>query len=113
MCRNDVLLCALAVAFLACGGGDEPPAGLPAQQPVQGPASAPETTAVAAVAPDQDTASADTTRVNTGLVRETFVYRGAGRDPFVSLLRSGEVRPLVEDLRVTAITYTEAYARLA
>ncbi len=45
----------------------------------------------------------------TGLMREVFNYRGAGRDPFVSLLRSGDVRPLIEDLRVTAINYDPRY----
>ncbi|NIM52568.1 MAG: hypothetical protein GTN62_08140 [Gemmatimonadales bacterium] len=43
------------------------------------------------------------------LVREVFAYRGSGRDPFLSLLRSGEVRPLLEDLRVTTIHFNERY----
>lgn len=42
-------------------------------------------------------------------MRETFSYRGGGRDPFESLLRSGAVRPLLEDLRVTTITYNHQY----
>ena len=29
------------------------------------------------------------------LVREVFAYEGGGRDPFMSLLRSGDVRPLL------------------
>ena len=54
----------------------------------------------------------DTTSVQsrqTELQREVFSYRGSGRDPFVSLIQSGEVRPLVEDLRVTSITYDPRY----
>jgi hypothetical protein len=43
------------------------------------------------------------------LSREVFSYRGSGRDPFVSLLRSGDVRPLPEDLRVTTINYDARY----
>lgn len=54
----------------------------------------------------------DTTSVQSRqmeLEREVFSYRGSGRDPFVSLIQSGEVRPLVEDLRVTSITYDPRY----
>jgi hypothetical protein len=43
------------------------------------------------------------------LQREVFSYGGAGRDPFVSLLRSGEVRPFLSDLRVTAINFNDQY----
>ncbi len=39
------------------------------------------------------------------LQREAFSYEGSGRDPFVSLLQSGDVRPLLQDLRVTSVTY--------
>jgi hypothetical protein len=43
------------------------------------------------------------------LSREVFAYRGSGRDPFVSLLKSGDVRPLPQDLRVVGITYDPRY----
>ncbi len=102
MCRNASLVFLTAVALLACGGDDAPPAGTPAR-PGGGERPAP----AGAAAAGQDTADAE--EGSTGLVRETFVYRGAGRDPFISLLKSGDVRPLVEDLRVTAITYNQAY----
>jgi hypothetical protein len=39
------------------------------------------------------------------LLREVFAYEGGGRDPFMSLLRSGDVRPLISDLRLTTIVY--------
>ncbi len=44
------------------------------------------------------------------LVREVFTYRGTGRDPFRSLVASGEgLRPFLEDLRVTSIIYDARY----
>jgi len=61
-----------------------------------------ETTGAAPVAAATETQSQD-------LTRELFTYRGAGRDPFISLLRSGDVRPLAEDLRVTTINYDARY----
>jgi hypothetical protein len=44
------------------------------------------------------------------LVREVFSYQGAGRDPFMSLLKSGDVRPLISDLKLVAVIYDERYA---
>jgi hypothetical protein len=39
--------------------------------------------------------------------RETFRYDRSGRrDPFVSLMTSGELRPLITELRVTAIAFS-------
>lgn len=49
------------------------------------------------------------TQSQTELMREVFSYRGAGRDPFQSLLQSGDVRPFLEDLRVTSIAYDPRY----
>ena len=89
-----VALC--AGLLTACGGED------PAAQPPPGSAGP----AVAA----QD--AADTVgapAAQTELMREVFSYRGAGRDPFLSLLQSGDVRPLIEDLRVTSIAYDPRY----
>jgi hypothetical protein len=42
-------------------------------------------------------------------MRELFSYVGSGRDPFLSLLQSGDVRPLIEDLRITSIAYDPRY----
>ena len=39
------------------------------------------------------------------LVREVFSYEGGGRDPFMSLLRSGDIRPLLSDLKLVGIYY--------
>jgi len=44
------------------------------------------------------------------LQREVFAYEGGGRDPFMSLLRSGDVRPLISDLKLTTIVYDGRFA---
>ena len=43
------------------------------------------------------------------LVREVFSYEGGGRDPFMSLLRSGDIRPLLSDLKLVGIYYDGRY----
>jgi hypothetical protein len=61
--------------------------------------------------------AADTTKdtaavADTGtlsLVRETFSYQGGGRDPFISLLKSGDVRPLITDLKLVTVVYDDRY----
>ena len=89
---------AVALVAVACGGGEEaPPAGQPAEEPP------PPTAAV------QDTSAQDSTVQALALSREVFAYRGSGRDPFMSLLRSGDMRPLPQDLRVVGITYDTRY----
>lgn len=55
-------------------------------------------------------ARADTAGPPLTLVREVFAYEGGGRDPFMSLLRSGDVRPLISDLKLTTIVYDARYA---
>ncbi len=50
-----------------------------------------------------DSARADSARATDStaaprLVREVFSYEGGGRDPFLSLLKSGDIRPLLSDL---------------
>jgi hypothetical protein len=48
---------------------------------------------------------ADSARTMT-FNREVFQYNPAGRrDPFVSLIKSSEIRPLITDLRLTTIAY--------
>ncbi len=47
----------------------------------------------------------DTTARPATLLREVFAYEGGGRDPFMSLLKSGDVRPLISDLKLTTIVY--------
>lgn len=43
------------------------------------------------------------------LSREVFAYEGGGRDPFMSLLKSGDVRPLIADLRLVAVVFDGVY----
>jgi len=51
-----------------------------------------------------DAAKADSTAPPT-LVREVYSYEGGGRDPFLSLLKSGDIRPLLSDLKLVGIYY--------
>jgi len=96
---------AVALVVVACGGGEEtPPPGQPAAEP---PPPVPDT--ALAAAQGQPTEAEDTTGGGLDLSREVFAYRGAGRDPFRSLLRSGAVRPLPQDLRVVGINYDPRY----
>ena len=68
--------------------------------------------------PDSARAGADTARGGGAaadstaaprLVREVFSYEGGGRDPFLSLLKSGDIRPLLSDLKLTGIYYDGRY----
>ena len=63
-----------------------------------------------AAAQQDTTARHDSLPPATALVREVFAYEGGGRDPFMSLLRSGDVRPLISDLKLTTIVYDARYA---
>jgi len=96
--RAPWLMTALLVA--ACGGAEEaPPPGQPAVEP-------PPPTSTPAAA---DTGGQEVAASALEISREVFAYRGSGRDPFVSLLRSGDVRPLPRDLRVVGITFDPRY----
>ena len=100
---------ALVALLLACGGGDNAPApGTPAPQQPPAPAAAPAATQ-AGGQPAPDSAARDTTANRTGLVREVFAYRSGGRDPLRSLLTSGDIRPLLSDLRLTTVVYDPRY----
>ncbi len=68
----------------------------------------------AAPAPRPDSGKGDVARppdstATPRLVREVFSYEGGGRDPFMSLLRSGDIRPLLSDLRLVGIYYDGRY----
>ena len=96
--RAPWLTVALLVA--ACGGAEEaPPPGQPAVEPP------PPTSTPAPADTGGQAAAASALEIS----REVFAYRGSGRDPFVSLLRSGNVRPLPQDLRVVGITFDPRY----
>ena len=55
-----------------------------------------------------DTARHDSAGAVT-LVREAYAYEGGGRDPFVSLLKSGDIRPMLSDLKLVGIYYDQRY----
>ena len=57
----------------------------------------------------RDTTAKGDSAPNTGLVREQFAYEGGGRDPFISLLKSGDVRPLIADLKLVTVVYDGVY----
>ena len=83
----------------SCGGDDTAPEAAP-----------PQPSDSAEVQPTQtDSGTVVQQRREMELVREIFSYRGSARDPFLSLLESGDVRPLVQDLRITSITYDPRY----
>lgn len=129
--RHASRLIALSAAALlaGCGGGGSggAPAGTPAQEPPPPPTGQPAAASPAAASRATETKTAGTAAAQTpapaaagstatamagnetGLVREVFTYRPAGRDPFVSLLKSGDVRPLPTDVRVVAILYDARY----
>jgi len=51
----------------------------------------------------------DTTAAAMALVREVFAYEGGGRDPFLSLLKTGDIRPLLTDLKLVGVYYDGRY----
>ncbi len=78
-------------------------AGSPASFARTGLAAQAKPTPAAAAKPDSAKVAAPL------LVREVFSYEGGGRDPFLSLLRSGDIRPLLSDLRLVGIYYDGRY----
>lgn len=85
------------------------PATKPASAPQAKPAAAPAKQAVAAKAAPAPAkaAPADSTKVT--FQREVFAYVRAGRrDPFASPIETGEIRPLVADLKVVGIIFDPA-----
>jgi hypothetical protein len=47
-----------------------------------------------------------TARVGAAFERETFSYeRGGRRDPFISLMTTSELRPLISDLQLVAVAF--------
>jgi hypothetical protein len=64
----------------------------------------------AAAAPDQaNSVSQRGGKSEISLLRETFTYQSENRrDPFLSLMRTGDLRPMVSDLRLVAVIYDPA-----
>jgi hypothetical protein len=60
--------------------------------------------AAAATAPrPEDTAPADSLGADASLLRETFTYGGAPRDPFASLIKTAHAGPELGDLQLVGI----------
>ena len=106
--RATALYIPLALSLvIGCGGEDAPAP--PAAQPAAAAAGAGGARPAGSAAAQ---APADTAPLNTDstqLQREVFAYRGAGRDPFLSLMKTANIRPLVTDLRLMGVTYDAAY----
>ncbi|HLQ59671.1 MAG TPA: hypothetical protein VK113_09160 [Gemmatimonadales bacterium] len=66
--------------------------------------------AAPAAAQRTDSVRAQKVTPPVSLVREVFAYEGGGRDPFMSLLKSGDVRPLISDLKLTTVVYDGRFA---
>ncbi len=60
---------------------------------------------------DTSLAGIDTTGGKVAYRREVFHYTGGSRDPFQTLMTSGDVRPMLSDLRLVSIIYDATYGR--
>jgi hypothetical protein len=72
----------------------------------KGAAAPPAAPAVAAVPDQSSSVSQRGGKSEISLLRETFTYQSDNRrDPFLSLMRTGDLRPMVSDLRLVAVIY--------
>ncbi|HXY18431.1 MAG TPA: hypothetical protein VEH83_00390 [Gemmatimonadales bacterium] len=93
----------LGVAALALFGpvavrAQRPPAGKPA-------AARPN------VRRDTSLVGIDTTGGKVEYRREVYHYSGGSRDPFLTLIASSDVRPMITDLRLVSVIYDPHYGR--
>jgi len=88
--------------------GSKPPAAPPVVAAKLAPAAqAKGGKAAPAAAPDQSSSVSERGgKSEISLLRETFTYQSDNRrDPFLSLMRTGDLRPMVSDLRLVAVIY--------
>ena len=86
------------------GAAPSASANQPAAKPA--PASAQPATGKAAAGRDTTKKTAEAPPATSSLSREVFSYEGSGRrDPFLSLLSTGELRPAFNDLKLVAVAY--------
>lgn len=106
--KRSISFAMVFVAALASGASAQaraqaatrPPASTTAKPAGTTPAQPPKPSAATAPAPAVDT----TPRVLIN--REVFAYEGDGRrDPFVSLLTTSDLRPLLTDLKLVAVAF--------
>jgi hypothetical protein len=81
------------------------PAGKPAPAAPNGPSTERDGKGAAAAPAGSKTAG----KSDISLVRESYNYAADGRrDPFMSLMKTGELRPAVSDLKLTTVIYDPA-----
>ncbi|HXY31070.1 MAG TPA: hypothetical protein VEI06_10200 [Gemmatimonadaceae bacterium] len=69
-------------------------------------ATAPATPPAPAAGPGQSSVTERSGKSEISLMREAFTYQPEGRrDPFLSLMRTGDLRPMVSDLKLVTIVY--------
>jgi len=88
----------------ALQGTPAPAKGTPAKAaPAKGAAPAP------APAAQTNSVSQRGGKSEIALMRETFAYQAENRrDPFLSLMKTGDLRPMISDLRLVAVIYDPA-----
>jgi len=85
----------------AKGTAAAPAKGAPAGTPAKGAAPAPGAQA--------NSVSQRGGKQEISLMRETFAYQAENRrDPFLSLMKTGDLRPMISDLRLVAVIYDPA-----
>jgi len=93
----------LGVAALALFG----PVAVRAQRPPSGKPAA----ARPNVRRDTSLVGIDTTGGKVEYRREVYHYSGGSRDPFLTLIASSDVRPMITDLRLVSVIYDPHYGR--
>lgn len=106
--RKTLLAVAACAALIASATAAQPPvrwtANAPRSAESTGTIAAPDTTPAKPTAPKA--AKGITTPTEITIEREIFSYDGNGRrDPYKSLMTSSDVRPLLSDLRLTAVAF--------
>jgi len=95
-----VVIAALSLALLAA---------VPATARAQ--AAPPGAKARPTIRRDTSLAGIDTSGGKVEYRREVFHYAGGSRDPFLTLITSSDVRPTINDLRLTSVIYDPRYGR--
>jgi hypothetical protein len=103
--KRSISFAFVLVAALASGASAQARAQAATRPGAKTPAKPVSATAAVPKAPPVTTAPADT-MPKVLINREVFQYDGDGRrDPFVSLLTTSDLRPLLNDLKLVAVAY--------